>query len=332
MTNFATKLSNLLSFNESVTILSFKDDGVLESLLENISGQKLEFIDAKLIIDFEELNKELVYVVENIDQSKDLEELFSIIDAQKNIKFIFSISDVNTFKNLELILPITSKFFNNIIITSTSDYPKKENLISMSKEKYGVIESESKLEKIYNLSGGHKGIYTALYKSEILGIDQIANNYLKKLALTFSESELVVLRKIIKKIETNDEELKLIGNYIKLSIVENNKLMIPALKQTILDMTPREKIEYAKDGQIIFNNIHEFSKTEIKSLKTLVENESEIVTKEELGYVVWGKEVDEKYSPWAIDQIIFRLRSKLEKLNIYGEIKTIHGKGYVFQG
>lgn len=333
MTKIIQKLPQFLNFNESVTVVGFKGDG-----LKELVRKTLKSIDKKDIVFFEDIDSldiaEGIIVVEDIDKDEDPVGLVETIDEicnNSSIKVLYVVDDVNIFGILEEELSADSSFFENTLIVPVSEKNEKETLSNYCEKKYGPIGSTQKLDEIFNQSGGHMDIFKALYKSEVTGIKQIFENYAKKLILSFDPEELKILRKVVKKIEINEEEERTIDIYKKLGFVEKNKITVPALKDFIVSMTPKEKIEYTDDGQIILTNIHEFSKTEIKVLKTLIENINEIVTKEELGFIVWGREVDQKYSPWAIDQIIFRLRNKLEKLNIYGEIKTIHGKGYIFQ-
>ena len=54
------------------------------------------------------------------------------------------------------------------------------------------------------------------------------------------------------------------------------------------------------------------------------------LTRDSLGDIIWNKEVDDKFSEWAIDQHISRLRKKLKRLGIAISIKTLKGIGYIY--
>ncbi|MFC1790807.1 helix-turn-helix domain-containing protein [Patescibacteria group bacterium] len=47
-----------------------------------------------------------------------------------------------------------------------------------------------------------------------------------------------------------------------------------------------------------------------------------------MGEVLWGEASYEKYSDWAIDQLISKLRKKLKDLGLTDFLKTIRGRGY----
>ena len=49
---------------------------------------------------------------------------------------------------------------------------------------------------------------------------------------------------------------------------------------------------------------------------------------DEIGEALWGKDSYDKYSDWAIDQLISKLRKKLETLGFKNVLKTVRGKGY----
>lgn len=74
-----------------------------------------------------------------------------------------------------------------------------------------------------------------------------------------------------------------------------------------------------------------FSDTESKVLTYLQSRESDIISREDIGRLVWGEEEwEDKYSDWAIGQLIYRLRKKLEYSTSSGKIHTKKGKGFVY--
>lgn len=70
---------------------------------------------------------------------------------------------------------------------------------------------------------------------------------------------------------------------------------------------------------------------EYEILRYFMQNQSKLISRDNLAGVLWGEEVFEHYSDWAIDQLISSLRQKLIKFNFSPALlKTIRGKGYVF--
>lgn len=98
-------------------------------------------------------------------------------------------------------------------------------------------------------------------------------------------------------------------------------------------LAPKESISYNRElNTIDFSGIQELTRNEVNIIKYLFENYGQLCSKEDVGKVIWSKnEYADKYSEWAIDQAIFRLRKKLEKYNVDNEIETVHGRGYMLR-
>jgi hypothetical protein len=75
-----------------------------------------------------------------------------------------------------------------------------------------------------------------------------------------------------------------------------------------------------------------FSPREYNVLMLLASKKDKIVDRDSIAQVVWPGESAEMYSDWAISQLIKRLRKKLEEKEVGSDcIKTIHGRGYMYQ-
>ena len=84
-------------------------------------------------------------------------------------------------------------------------------------------------------------------------------------------------------------------------------------------------------GAIVLNGkaVEEvFTRQEYLILSAFMKNEDKLFSREEIGGVLWGKASYEKYSDWAIDQLMSKLRKKLEKVGTSSRVVTVRGKGY----
>ena len=80
------------------------------------------------------------------------------------------------------------------------------------------------------------------------------------------------------------------------------------------------------------NTVYEsLIKSENIIFNLLLKNRGFIVEKETLGKALWGESNHDKYSDWAIDQTIKRLRTKLSKLNPDTKIETKRGRGIILR-
>lgn len=71
------------------------------------------------------------------------------------------------------------------------------------------------------------------------------------------------------------------------------------------------------------------SDQEAEVFKLLFEKKESIVTRDAVAHVMWGEDWEEKYSDWAIDQIVSRIRKKIGDRSHKELIKTVRGKGFV---
>lgn len=86
-----------------------------------------------------------------------------------------------------------------------------------------------------------------------------------------------------------------------------------------------------ESGAILYNGNtveEKFTRQEYVTLSMFLENAGKLRTRDDIGDVLWGKESYEKYSDWAIDQLMSKLRKKLKDLGVASKLVTVRGKGY----
>jgi DNA-binding response OmpR family regulator len=84
-------------------------------------------------------------------------------------------------------------------------------------------------------------------------------------------------------------------------------------------------------GTILLNRkpIEEyFTRQEYTVLSLMIRKGGRLCSRDDIGEALWGEDSYEKYSNWAIDQLISKLRKKIKKLGIKNGLKTIRGRGY----
>ncbi|MBI4130292.1 helix-turn-helix domain-containing protein [Candidatus Roizmanbacteria bacterium] len=120
----------------------------------------------------------------------------------------------------------------------------------------------------------------------------------------------------------------------RLGLIEKNTCTLPFLQTFVQKHWKRIQISL-QDSTLLFNNIpvnQLFSRAELRVLKLFLMNKNKPLTRDEIAQELWKDAVEEKYSDWAIDQLIKRLRNKLQQLGLTaGAIKTIRSFGYQFQ-
>lgn len=114
-------------------------------------------------------------------------------------------------------------------------------------------------------------------------------------------------KKTILSLNTNPEFL------IKKSVLEKKNTVNSLASSNLLEITNLTK----KERQIMAG---------------FLDNPSGFLTRDQLSEIIWKEKSVEKYSSWAIDKIISRLREKIFLAGYsFGVIKTIKGKGYRYE-
>ena len=73
------------------------------------------------------------------------------------------------------------------------------------------------------------------------------------------------------------------------------------------------------------------SRKEYRILRLLLKDRGSLVTRQQLAEVIW-QDHNEEYSDWAIDQLMTRLRKRLESLSLSSTIlQSVRGKGYILR-
>lgn len=215
--------------------------------------------------------------------------------------------------------------FNSILNTTTVHFPPydEENIRYQIKRNRYIANIESPIKdfetyssKIIELSGGIGGIT-------------------KRLSL-------------IKPMKISDAKTMLRDEGIYFQTVETlkdiNPKYIPILKKQqfnqdlfdagLIDSRGKVKsslVKYAVDKELVYktdkipNTIKSTLSPQENSIYELLEqNKNQIVTRENIAQALWKSVHTDKYSDWAIDAIMSRIRKKLPEV----KIKTIRGVGF----
>lgn len=148
---------------------------------------------------------------------------------------------------------------------------------------------------------------------------------LEQIASAFTKGEIVVLRG-----ESHIDHPNL--DYLtRINMIDNQRCSVPLLYKYLLAKKQKSTLEVFGE-EIICNGIslkHSFTKQEYSVLKLLISCQKRVVKRDEIASLIWGREVEQKYSLWAIEQLIRRIRKKLGEIGLnQHSIKTIRNAGY----
>lgn len=86
-----------------------------------------------------------------------------------------------------------------------------------------------------------------------------------------------------------------------------------------------------KSGAILMDeeNVEEnFTRQEYEVLRFFLKEPNHLRSRDEISEAMWGKESYDKYSDWAIDQLMSKIRKKLKNLGAGNVLVTVRGRGY----
>jgi len=63
----------------------------------------------------------------------------------------------------------------------------------------------------------------------------------------------------------------------------------------------------------------------------LLHSKDKLISRDVIARAVWEDKWHEKYSNWAIDRLVYRIRKKLRSIGIKDELlRTVKKKGFIF--
>ena len=243
-------------------------------------------------------------------------------------------------------------FVGNTLYLKIYDQKATEVMFLQIEEAFGQKFTPAQKKSIVEKTGGHakltKAIAETILREKISPQEEnltqrpLIKEALFELWLFLTAQEQQILSSIARDEKVQEsEELKNLINFNLIEPVQSNnfKFTIPLFEQFVHDIIPKEaseKITYNPQTKEILkgaNVISELlSKQEYRLLRFLVQNEGKIIERNEIIQAVWPDvQVQEGISDEAIDQMIFRLRKKIEnEPKNPKHIQTVKGMGLRF--
>jgi hypothetical protein len=240
-------------------------------------------------------------------------------------------------------------FTDNAVYLKIYDKDAADLLFSQTESVFEKKIPEKTRQDIIKQTSGHakltKVIAELILKesvspaAETLLAKPIIHATLQELWLFLTPREQQVLSQIINSSKPQEDEALL--NLVNLDLLsENLTFTIPLLEEFVKTAAPaalREKITYDSSTREIHKGasvISELlSRQEYRLLKFLIENQNRLVGRDEIITAVWPDvKVKDGISDEAIDQMIFRLRKKIEDTpNSPKHLITVKGQGLRFE-
>lgn len=245
----------------------------------------------------------------------------------------------------ELIEPIIFKDFyefitDNLVFLPLLDKPgigfRRSYLEKITGKKIG----DKKFNLILSLTGGH-GKLTRLAMEIALTAEGEKKEDLADFLIT-QKTIQGCLREIWVSLNPSEQQEiknnKDFSDYLqKIDLVKNNNITIPLLRDYAKETFTKEaqEIIFDQDTQeILIGNINlseKLTALEHGLLRFLIENKEKVLLRDEIINAVWQTKVTDGVSDQALDQLISRVRKKIElNPNNPAHLLTIKGRGFKF--
>lgn len=267
------------------------------------------------------------------------------------VHFLFPVCQ-DILKRLKTYGALREAIAQNLVffpLFSTNDQDLAMRRIS---RKYGYQVSQ-KPALIKKLSGGNPSLIKACLR--ILSKHKDLKNEEKIASFLFDQYEIkLILEDIWKSLEKDEQGVvSALANHLplktedipvrlsRLGFVQKNKEL--KLFSPLFTLLVKAKAQGLKKislddqtGQVLINGLpikEKLTLQEYHLLSTFLEKPGLVYSRDDIADILWGKESYDKYSDWAIDQIISRLRKTLSSLGISpSNLQTIRKRGYRWLG
>lgn len=327
-------------------------------LLENLRTLLSQAIESGLEVvfflgEFDELERFAKNIFYN-----NLKSLWDTFNPQLHYIFL-SVADLTTPEFTDKLGELNAVTLQNVVWVPIRQEKGINYLIDFFGNRLNCQFSKKERKLIKKLCGGHPYLIKAATriisnfdrkKTKIEDLKEILMTHYEMLSASRrifnlrAETEKEVLSKIARgeKIPLTDDVKRL----LVLSLVESKKngqyqpvgklfsLAISGYRKAVKLAAGREANGLyldEKEGMVCYGGFpveEKFTGQEYNVVKFFLENPDQLKTRDKISEVLWGKESYEKYSDWAIDQVISKIRKKLKQLGARTKLVTVRGRGY----
>lgn len=334
-------------------------------IADKIFKESIEFKDElvlaqglKKTIDYLALEKNLtiIFLFDRFD------EYISVVDSEffdnlrvlrNRAKYKFSVvfalsKPLEDTLEATLISDLYEFVAGKIIYLPIYDKPGVDFRISYLEKITGKRINKKLLEEVFSLTGGHSNLIRLSIETLLATTQKFENKLvLKKFLLEQKtvRSALFAIWEILtpseqtflsSNMQSGDESLQYLEN---VGLLKNGFLTIPLLSDYIKErqslMRQDEKLSINQASEILRGEMvlsDKLTSLEYRLLKFMIENKERVLEKEEIINAVWGEQKTTLgVTDQALDQLIFRLRKKIEESpNQPQHIQTVKGRGLKF--
>lgn len=350
---------------EGPTICTLQEKSCLDFMLDGLllkeprtlvgmrgMGKDVLYLALKTIIERHDSEKTVISTV--ITNPSEADGLIKLISSQKSLQTVLiNLESNETLDHLlsslgRIRLERLTGFIPLILSDVTSIYSsiiKKEKLVSRAlrflsplnpldsqrliksfEDRWHFSPSQSQKKILINQSGGHIGLLKNLFLLQIQkpSIELTLEDTIKDESVRFRLQAIIddlpqqIIQSLITPVNLDPNPHQLSQ---QLGIITSHQLFSP-LFSAFLNQTASG----SKDSN---ENELRFSAKEHELLEFFKNQLGRIINREDIALKIWGVGWENRYSDWAIDQTIHRLRQKIKQTGLPFKLLTKKGRGFV---
>jgi hypothetical protein len=296
-------------------------------------------------------SEQVVFLLDRFEKVCELfpKDLFDSIRAvatgsTRKVTFIIGIdreiTDIRNSDDIEELYTLINLFTYYLKPVNKKEATK---FLQENSKEIGTVMSEKEMTEAYTLTGGHLRLLKTLLilkqseetitkdKSIIFQCERLYNH----LNTQFKEA----LMRHINNLKPTPADVYPLEILRKMGIIDkNNKVFSKFFEDylySINDLSKRSLLIDTTTGEIYKNGIRldtQLSANEYKLVRFLEENSYQVIDRDRIADCVWGASTNEGVTDESIDQLVSRLREKIEDdKNNPQHITTIRGRGFQFK-
>lgn len=236
-------------------------------------------------------------------------------------------------------LPIFNKVFKrNLVPVQPLMADDARVVLQNYEERYAKTLSKEKQEHIITLAGGNPGLIKALYLQAMHSAGWSTVNFLDeqlyfRLQGIANDLSIKAQEVLLGKRSPTDSPMVtyFLTRYRYAGTIGKKLVPFTALVTEYLQKYQFQTPKVTREKKVTVDSmLLNFTKSQRNVLEYLTVHAGELVTKDALAQVLWGDSWADRYSDWAIDQLISTLREKMAATKYEGNIVTKKGEGIIF--
>ena len=309
-------------------------DYLFSNLVKRLSGQQLTHklkvlntVSSDELRDFADMlihDAEPTLCLVNLRMGKDVSWFIDILHELRVKRGRAFVSYVNAYAGdvYEALRATARPITHSMVVLQRVPYKDALHILTELSDRFEFHPSEVQKQDIHRWSYGHVGLLRTLYLLKRQAPDK-----------AFTAPDLLrepsVLERLSNILRDMPAETLNALQQRKLGFVE--QAMLEQLGYVDESGELFHPLLLALAPEQVSQRLSAFSVTELRVLEYLRQHADTVVSREEIARIVWGEEEwPDKYSDWAIGQLIYRLRRKLAYGSSPSSIKTRKAQGFVW--